>query len=132
MKKIIKLSLGNEIKFKALVEQKIDHYCGKHEECANSEQCKKFKHIIGLDAKKAFVVIIFFKKINIELEYLVCFCRDLLLVQNGGHYQHCGGSSCCQEEICRQEDQLWSHLCLQSKFGDPCHFSRQLAGFSAG
>ena len=48
--------MEDEAKFKLLVEQKIDHYCGKHKSCANPEQCGKFKHIVGLEAKKAFVV----------------------------------------------------------------------------
>jgi hypothetical protein len=56
MKRLIKLSLGDEVKFKLLVEQKIDHYCGKHQGCSDPERCKKFKHITSLDSKKAFVV----------------------------------------------------------------------------
>ena len=96
MKRIIKLSLGDESKFKLLVEQKIDHYCGKHKECAKPEQCQKFKHIVSLDAKKAFVVIFcILKKLTFKIECLVFFCRNLLLIQNGRHHKHCGRTSCC-------------------------------------
>ena len=73
--------MGDEAKFKLLVEQKIDHYCGEHRSCDKPEQCGKFKHIIGVDAKKTFVVILF--SILTFIEYLVFFCGNLQNVQDG-------------------------------------------------
>ena len=88
--------MGDETKFKLLVEQKIDHYCGEHRGCEKPEQCGKFKHIIDVDAKKAFVVSDFyFQFITIFLECLVFLCRDLQALQDVGHHEHCGGSTCC-------------------------------------
>jgi len=59
MKKIILESSAGIHSFKTLVENKVDHYCGFHGKCKDPTYCKKFKHIEDLEARKAFVVILF-------------------------------------------------------------------------
>jgi hypothetical protein len=45
--------------FKTMVEEKLDHYCGRHDKCPDRAVCDKFVHIETPEAMKAFMVCIF-------------------------------------------------------------------------
>jgi hypothetical protein len=56
MRKIILESMEDVVKFKTLIENKVDHYCGFHNNCSNIEICQKSSSITNLEARKVFLV----------------------------------------------------------------------------
>jgi len=58
MRRIILQSMQNGERFKSLVQVKLDHYCGYHDNCTDKDTCKKFVHIGESNARRAFMVII--------------------------------------------------------------------------
>jgi hypothetical protein len=59
MRRIILSSMADVVKFKSLVEDKVDHYCGIHTNCPDKEFCSKIKDSIrDPGARKAFLVSI--------------------------------------------------------------------------
>jgi hypothetical protein len=56
MKKIVLESMTDHVKFKSLVEMKVDHYCGIHTKCLDIKSCLKSKSIESEPAKIAFLV----------------------------------------------------------------------------
>jgi hypothetical protein len=67
--------------FKTMVEEKLDHYCGRHDKCPDKTVCDQFVHIENQEAMKAFMVCVFFTY-NFKA-HLVFFCRAVLQVQDG-------------------------------------------------
>jgi hypothetical protein len=58
MRRIILHSMRNGERFKSLVQIKLDHYCGHHDNCPDKEICKKFVHIVDANARRDFMVFV--------------------------------------------------------------------------